>query len=185
VPRAMSAMAPIATELTHRGELTRRATSRHMQRSKIHAYSITSSAMASSDGGTSMPRALAVLRLIARTWSAPAPAGRPASSLSKSCRHSRQHVGTGPRNWAHRRAVHPRRRDTGTGKPQAIDTGPLARRLARDGRTRAHSAIRLSVASPIRYSITSSARASSVGGTSMPSVLAVMRLITSSNLVGS
>src|SRR5262249_49323807 len=35
-----------------------------------------------------------------------------------------------------------------------------------------------------RYSITSSARASSVGGTSMPSALAVLRLITSSNVVG-
>ena len=35
-----------------------------------------------------------------------------------------------------------------------------------------------------RYSITSSARASSVGGTSRPSALAVLRLITSSNLVG-
>src|SRR5262249_1973904 len=33
------------------------------------------------------------------------------------------------------------------------------------------------------YSITSSARASSVGGTSMPSALAVPRLMTSSNLV--
>src|SRR5262249_10261201 len=34
------------------------------------------------------------------------------------------------------------------------------------------------------HSITSSARASSVGGTSRPSVLAVLRLITSSYLVG-
>src|SRR6478736_1051933 len=34
------------------------------------------------------------------------------------------------------------------------------------------------------YSITSSARASSVGGTSRPSALAVIRLITRSNLVG-
>src|SRR5262249_39258484 len=34
------------------------------------------------------------------------------------------------------------------------------------------------------HSITSSARASSVGGTSRPSALAVLRLITSSNLVG-
>src|SRR5256886_8935143 len=34
------------------------------------------------------------------------------------------------------------------------------------------------------YSITSSARARSVGGTSRPSALAVLRLITSSNLVG-
>jgi hypothetical protein len=35
-----------------------------------------------------------------------------------------------------------------------------------------------------RYSITSSARASSVGGISRPSVFAVLRLMTSSNLVG-
>src|SRR5437763_15642629 len=34
------------------------------------------------------------------------------------------------------------------------------------------------------YSITSSARASSIGGTSRPSALAVLRLITSSYLVG-
>ena len=34
------------------------------------------------------------------------------------------------------------------------------------------------------YSITSSARARRVGGTSMPSALAVLRLITSSYLVG-
>jgi hypothetical protein len=36
-----------------------------------------------------------------------------------------------------------------------------------------------------RYSITSSARASSAGGAVSPSVLAVLRLMTSSNLVGS
>src|SRR6516225_1742980 len=35
------------------------------------------------------------------------------------------------------------------------------------------------------HSMTSSARASSIGGTSMPSALAVAKLITSSNLVGS
>ena len=34
------------------------------------------------------------------------------------------------------------------------------------------------------YSITSSARASSIGGTSMPIALAALMLITSSNLVG-
>src|SRR5262249_28512033 len=34
------------------------------------------------------------------------------------------------------------------------------------------------------HSITSSARASSVGGTSMPSALAVIKLMTKSNLVG-
>src|SRR5438128_8385674 len=37
---------------------------------------------------------------------------------------------------------------------------------------------------PPHHSITSSARASSVGGTSRPSALAVLRLITSSNVVG-
>src|SRR5262245_51316858 len=37
---------------------------------------------------------------------------------------------------------------------------------------------------PTHHSITSSARASSVGGTSRPSALAVLRLISSSNLVG-
>jgi hypothetical protein len=35
-----------------------------------------------------------------------------------------------------------------------------------------------------RYSVTSSARASSVGGTVRPSALAVLRLMTSSNFVG-
>src|SRR5262245_57763154 len=37
---------------------------------------------------------------------------------------------------------------------------------------------------PSHHSITSSARARSVGGTSMPSAFAATRLITSSNLVG-
>src|SRR5262245_59610909 len=40
------------------------------------------------------------------------------------------------------------------------------------------------VIAPGDHSITSSARASSVGGTSMPSALAVLRLMTSSYLVG-
>ena len=38
--------------------------------------------------------------------------------------------------------------------------------------------------SAVGYSITSSARASSVGGTSRPSALALLRLMTKSNLVG-
>ena len=42
----------------------RSANSCHMRRSKQHLYSITSSARASSVGGTSMPSALAVPRLI-------------------------------------------------------------------------------------------------------------------------
>src|SRR5262249_29356298 len=45
--------------------------------------------------------------------------------------------------------------------------------------------IYLSRAEASAYSITSSARASSVGGTSRPIVLAVCRLMTNSNLVGS
>src|SRR5215468_6565778 len=36
----------------------------------------------------------------------------------------------------------------------------------------------------VHHSITASARASNVGGTATPSALAVLRLITSSNLVG-
>ena len=40
------------------------------------------------------------------------------------------------------------------------------------------------VAATSHYSITSSARASSVGGTSRPSALAVLRLMTSSYLLG-
>ena len=43
---------------------------------------------------------------------------------------------------------------------------------------------RASFAGAFAYSITSSARASSVGGTSRPSAFAVLRLMTSSNLVG-
>jgi hypothetical protein len=49
-------------------------------------------------------------------------------------------------------------------------------------RTNVTSPVYNSAAPP--HSITSSARASSVGGTSMPSVLAVFRLITSLNLTG-
>jgi hypothetical protein len=40
------------------------ATRRPIQRSKAHLYSITSSAIASSDGGMSMPSAFAVFRLM-------------------------------------------------------------------------------------------------------------------------
>ena len=43
--------APEAIELLRRHEMTRCATSRHAQRSKIHAYSITSSARTSSAVG--------------------------------------------------------------------------------------------------------------------------------------
>ena len=45
-----------------------RAKKRHTRRSKQHHYSITSSARASNVGGTSMPSARAVLRLIVKTY---------------------------------------------------------------------------------------------------------------------
>src|SRR5262249_39286947 len=58
---------------------------------------------------------------------------------------------------------------------------PLRARRERPGRSRAAEQRDERAA---RHSITSSARASSVGGTSKRSALAVLRLITNSNLVG-
>src|SRR6266478_9418754 len=62
--RGMSASPPIATKSVRRNERSRCARKRHMHRSKRHHYSITSSAMASTLGGTSRPSAFAVLRLM-------------------------------------------------------------------------------------------------------------------------
>jgi hypothetical protein len=59
IEHMLSALPPIAILEGLNG-----ARKRHMHRSKQHRYSITSSARASSDGGTSRPSALAVLRLI-------------------------------------------------------------------------------------------------------------------------
>src|SRR5262249_17416081 len=56
-------------------------------------------------------------------------------------------------------------------------------RLRRE-RPRSRAAEERDERAPGRHSITSSARASSIGGTPMPSALAVLRLITSSYLVG-
>jgi hypothetical protein len=50
----MSASHPIATELMQRREMTRCAKSDRMHRNKPHRYSITSSTMASTRGGTLM-----------------------------------------------------------------------------------------------------------------------------------
>src|SRR5258708_20269340 len=58
----------------------------------------------------------------------------------------------------------------------------LRARRERPGRRRAAEK-RDEIAAP--HSITSSARASKIGGTSMPSALAVLRLMTSSNLLAS
>src|SRR5262249_35774583 len=55
---------------------------------------------------------------------------------------------------------------------------------ARRERPRSRNADQCDELAPPDHSITSSARASSVGGTSRPRALAVLRLITSSYLVG-
>ncbi len=60
----MSALHPIATELWHCNEMSRRANRRHMQCSKPQCYSITSSASAINLSGTVRPSALAVVRFI-------------------------------------------------------------------------------------------------------------------------
>src|SRR5215472_9905024 len=66
----------------------------------------------------------------------------------------------------------------------AVDAAhPLALLRARHQRPRCRAAKQRDELAP-PHSITSSARASSVGGTSRPSALAVLRLITSSYLVG-
>ena len=57
---------------------------------------------------------------------------------------------------------------------------PTRRKCARNGREQVRNDLRIGAA----HSITSSARASSDAGTSSPSDLAVLRLMTSSNLVG-
>src|SRR6185503_10765869 len=69
---------------------------------------------------------------------------------------------------------------------QANAVNPRLGGLHRDGATQdraGRSAERDNEVAP-SHSITASARASRVGGTSMPIALAVLRLITNSNLVG-
>src|SRR5262249_14573370 len=65
-PASMYAMPPIATEFPRRGGKTLSANPVLMRRSRKHRYSITSSARASSVGGTLRPSAFAVLRLTTR-----------------------------------------------------------------------------------------------------------------------
>src|SRR5215475_8070223 len=66
-------------------------------------------------------------------------------------------------------------------KPDARRSRPLLRECGK--RPRCRAAKQCYEVAPL-HSITSSARASSVGGTSRPSALAVLRLMISSNLVG-
>src|SRR5262245_13401027 len=63
----MSALAPVATGLVRRKELTLRANRRHMHHSKVRAYSITSSARSRNDSGTLRPSVFAVFKLIANS----------------------------------------------------------------------------------------------------------------------
>src|SRR5262245_10230739 len=62
---------------------------------------------------------------------------------------------------------------------------PLLRARGKRPRGRRHAAEQRHERAALHHSITSSARASSVAGTSRSSALAVLRLITNSNLVGS
>ena len=91
-------------------------------------HSITSSARASSVGGTSRPSAFAVLRLITvRTSSAPAPAGRQASRPLGCGRRNRLHVDTARSNRARRRPGHRRRPSSGKRRRLAIGAEQRAR----------------------------------------------------------
>ena len=70
---------------------------RHLRGSKPQCYSITSSARAKSVGGTSMPSALAVRRLIKNSnFVGPSPELNSASLLSVSCRHREPRADTPP-----------------------------------------------------------------------------------------
>jgi hypothetical protein len=73
-----SALPPILTVTADILNRQLRARKRHMHRSKQHHYSITSSARASSVGGTSRPRDFAVLRLITSSYLVGACTGRSA-----------------------------------------------------------------------------------------------------------
>src|SRR5262249_49700292 len=75
-------------------------------------------------------------------------------------------------------------RRSGVKKPDHRHRRLLRPRRERPRRRPAEQRYELAPFHPPTHSITSSARASSVGGTSRPSALAVVRLITRSNLVG-
>jgi hypothetical protein len=117
-------------------------------------HSITSSASNCNELGTSMPSALAVLRLIT-------------NSYLVGCWTGRSAVGAGDTgdNHRHRRLLRARRER------------PADSRAAEKRDELAASYL-------CSHSITSSARASSVGGISRPSALAVLRLMINSKRVG-
>ena len=75
-------------------------------------------------------------------------------------------------------------RHSGSGLPQSPDVGRVRRHFRFVPKAAVSRCSNQSVCRSQIYSITSSARASRVGGTSRPSAFAVLRLITSSYLVG-
>jgi hypothetical protein len=84
----------------------------------------------------------------------------------------------GRRPDAASRSVQPRGRDPRCARFRPGRAAQRLRALSRRSKVFGETALTAS------YSITSSARASSMGGTSSPSALAVLRLMTRSNLVG-
>jgi hypothetical protein len=86
-PRGLVRCAPNQRTLSQVVETTESVpTANQMQRSSVWAYSITSSARASSVGGTSRPRARAVLRLMTRSYLVGACTGRSAGFSPRNIR---------------------------------------------------------------------------------------------------
>ena len=98
--------------------------------------------------------------------SVPLPGGRGRMRRTVRCGHACANADAGPNASTTPRAT--RRASAGMGTSSSVSA---ARRFAECPRS-------------LPYSITSSARANSVGGTSRPGASAVFRLITSSNTVG-
>src|SRR5262249_37448841 len=92
------------------------------ERAALH--SITSSARSGNAGGICKPVALAVLRLITRTWLAPAPADRPASRPPRCDRHRSWRPAIGQSDQSRRTSARPRWRKSGTDRSPAGDVGP-------------------------------------------------------------
>jgi hypothetical protein len=158
-----------------------RATSQHDEPAALH--SITSSARASSVGGIITPSALAVLRLMTNSNLVACTTGNSASYPLEGVRET-LHVRFGSKVDICDATAHVRftpNSDRKSGLPRKVVSAlpPKADMFAVQ---LGMSALGHKRTSP--YSITSSARASSIGGTVRPMALPVLRLTISSNLVG-